>query len=315
VRVSVICVVGSANTDMVVRVPRLPGRGETVLGGEFVTAGGGKGANQAIAARRLGAEVCFVARLGQDAFGDAALAAYRTEGLRTDLIGRDPEAPSGIALILVEDDGENQIAVAPGSNARLSAEDVRRARPAIAGSDILVVQLEVPLDAVRAALEEARQAGVRTILNPAPAPAAPLADDLYPLVDVLNPNRSEAGALVGAPVVDVASAESAARRLLDRGVGGVVVTLGREGALVVAHGVVRPIPAYPVASVDATGAGDAFTAGLAVALARRATLVEAAGYASAVAALATAKVGAQPSLPTAGEVAAFLESRGRADVR
>ncbi len=304
-----ICVVGSANTDMIVRVPRLPGRGETVLGGDLVTAGGGKGANQAIAARRLGSEVVFVARLGRDALGDSALAAFAAEGLRTDFVARDAAAPSGVALILVEAGGENVIAVAPGANARLSPEQVRQAEPAIAACDVVITQLEVPLDAVRAALEAGRRAGVRTILNPAPAPAAPLPDALYPLVDVLNPNRSEVAALTGLRADDVASAERAGRRLLERGVGGVVVTLGREGALVVAPDAVRPVPAYPVASVDATGAGDAFTAGLAVALAGGATLPEAAEYASAVAALATTRVGAQPSLPTAAEVQAFLAGR------
>lgn len=306
-RAPVVTVVGSANTDMIVRVPRLPARGETVLGGEFLSAGGGKGANQAIAARRLGSEVYFVARLGRDVFGDAALSAYEAEGLRTDFLVRDDRAPSGVALVIVEEAGENVIAVAPGANARLEPDDVRHASPAIARSDVLLTQLEVPLDAVRVALELARKAGVTTILNPAPATALP--DDLYPLVDVLNPNRGEVAALAGVQVADLDSAELAARRLLARGVRTVVVTLGGEGALVVTGHEARPIPSYRVASVDAVGAGDAFSAGLAVALAKGASPAEAAGYACAVGALATTRAGAQPSLPTAAEVQAFLTGR------
>jgi len=303
-----IVVVGSSNTDLIVRVPRLPRPGETVLGDDFVTAGGGKGANQAVAARRLGAPVTFVARLGKDVFGEASLARFDAEGINTHDIGRDDEAPSGVALIYVGEGGENMIAVAPGANARLSVDDVRRAQPAIARSQALIVQLEIPLATVREGLSLARAAGARTILNPAPAPAAPLPDDLYPLVDILNPNRSEAEVLSGLSVSDFSSAERAGRALLERGVGAVVITLGRQGALVVSPLGSQAIPAYPVRAIDTVGAGDAFTAGLAVALASGASLTDAARYGNAVAALATTRSGAQPSLPTQTEVQAFLDA-------
>ena len=213
-----IVVVGSSNTDMIVRLPRLPRPGETLLGGDFVTAGGGKGANQAVAARRLGAPVTFVVRLGHDVFGDQSLSRFGAEGIDTSYVVRDPHAPSGVALIYVGENGENMIAVAPGSNARLSLDDVRQATPAIAQSQVLVAQLEIPVSTVREALMLARAAGARTILNPAPAPTAPLPDDLYPRVDVLNPNRSEAEFLSGVAISDLATAEKAGQALLRRGV-------------------------------------------------------------------------------------------------
>lgn len=303
-----IVVVGSSNTDMIVRVPRLPRPGETVLGEDFVIAGGGKGANQAVAARRLGAPVTFVVRLGQDIFGEQSLSRFTAEGIDTGYVVRDPDAPSGVALIYVGEDGENMIAVASGANARLGLDDVRRAAPAIARSQVLVAQLEIPLPTVREALTLARAAGARTILNPAPAPRAPLPDDLYPLIDVLNPNRSEAELLSGVAVSDLATAGQAGHALLRRGVGAVVITLGGQGALVVSPAGSQPIPAYPVRAIDTVGAGDAFTAGLAVALAQGASRTDAARYASAVAALATTKPGAQPSLPTEEEVRAFLKN-------
>ena len=305
-----ITIVGSANTDMIVRVPRLPAPGETILGGDFVTAGGGKGANQAIAARRLGADVAFVARLGRDALGDAALAAYESEGVRTERIVRDPAAPSGVALILVEAGGENVIAVAPGANGRLGVADVEAAAETIARSRVLVAQMEVPAETVFAALRIAREAGVRTILNPAPAPREPLPDEVLALVDVVNPNRGELARITGEAVSDTDSVVAAARKLLSRGVGAVVVTLGGEGALLVDADGATAVPAYRIDAVDAVGAGDAFTAGLAVALARGDQLAPAVRYANAVAALATTRFGAQPSLPTAADVAAFRSARG-----
>jgi ribokinase len=306
----VITVVGSANTDMIVAVPQLPLPGETVLGGDLVTAGGGKGANQAVAARRLGAEVNFVARLGNDALGEQALASYRSAGVRTERVKRDAQAPSGVALILVQPDGENVIAVAAGANARLSADDVRQAADAIAESDVLIVQMEVPLATVHEALRIARAAGVRTILNPAPAPREPLPDEIVRLASVLNPNRGELARLTGLAVTNLESVRTAAETLLARGVEAVVVTLGAEGAMLVTGDGAQTVSAYQVDSVDAVGAGDAFTAGLAVALGRGEPIEQAVDFANAVAALATTKPGAQPSAPTADEVAAFRAARG-----
>ncbi|TEU01790.1 MAG: ribokinase, partial [Dehalococcoidia bacterium] len=290
-----IVVVGSSNTDMVVKTPHIPAPGETVLGGEFLMAAGGKGANQAVAAARLGAEVTLVARVGRDVFGEQAQAGFRREGLDTRYVVTDPQAASGVALIFVDAGGENSIAVAPGANARLSPDDARRAREAIEAADVLLLQLEIPPETVLAAVETAHRAGVRVILNPAPAPPQSLPADLLACVDVLTPNESEASLLTGTQVVDTDDAEQAARRLLEQGVGAVIVTLGARGALVVTPAGQQLVPSFPVDVVDTTAAGDAFNGGLAVALAGKKSLEEAVRFASACGALATTRMGAQPS--------------------
>ena len=305
-----VVVVGSANTDMVVQAERLPGPGETVLGGRFTTAQGGKGANQAVAAARLGAHVTFVARLGQDALGDQALAAYQADGLDCAYISRDPHQPTGVALILVDGHGENMIAVASGGNAALSPAHVEAARAALQTADILLTQLESPLATIATALDLARAARVRAILNP--APAQPLPDALLQGV-ILTPNETEAAQLSGLPVGSVQDAEAAARRLLERGAAAVVVTLGRQGALLVTPSEARLVPAFAVQPVDTTAAGDAFNGGLAVALSRGLGLAEAVRYGNAVAALSVTRLGAQPSLPREVEVVRFLEERTGAE--
>jgi ribokinase len=209
----------------------------------------------------------------------------------------------------VDSGGENSIAVAPGANARLSPDDARRAREAIEAADVLLLQLEIPPETVLAAAETAHRAGVRVILNPAPAPPQPLPADLLACVDVLTPNESEASLLTGTQVVDTDDAEQAARRLLEQGVGAVIVTLGARGALAVTPAGQQLVPSFPVDVVDTTAAGDAFNGGLAVALAGKKSLEEAVRFASACGALATTRMGAQPSLPAAGEVEAFLVER------
>jgi len=299
-----IVVVGSSNTDMVVKAPRIPEPGETVLGGRFIMAAGGKGANQAVAAARLGGQVTLVARLGRDLFGRQAAEGLQAEGIDTSLVVWDEQTPSGVALIMVSAEGENSIVVAPGANGELSPADVERAEGALAEADILLVQLEVPLAAVRRAIELARRHGVRVILNP--APAAPLPADLLGQIDLLTPNRHEAALLAGLPVEQPEDAQRAARLILAGGVGAIAMTLGKEGALIAEGDLLAQIPAYPVQPVDTTGAGDAFNGALAVAWARGASLRQAVSYASAAAALATTVMGAQPSLPTAKHVAAFL---------
>lgn len=302
-----IAVVGSANTDLVVRAPRIPVAGETVLGGDFLIAGGGKGANQAVAAARLGAEVTLVARLGTDDFGGRALDACGREGIHTEFVVRDEHEPSGVALIVVDGAGENAIAVAPGANGRLSAADVDLAADAIGAADALLLQLEVPLEAVRRAAEIARAADVPVILNP--APARPLDPELLALVTVLTPNAGEAASLSGVRVEGPDSAREAALRLGALGVRDVVITLGADGALVAegaaeatAGGAVEPeawpvLESWRVDPVDTTAAGDAFNGGLAVALGRGEPLLEAARFASLAGALAATRAGAQPSLP------------------
>jgi len=301
-----IVVVGSSNTDMIVQAGRLPLPGETVLGGDLAIAPGGKGANQAVAAARLGAAVTFVARVGQDMFGQEALRNFQREGLDIRYLVQDPQAPSGVALIVVGPGGQNIIAVAPGANRRLTPADVEAARPAFAQARAVLLQLEIPIETVLAAAQAGRAAGATVILNPAPAPSRPLPAALFEAVDILTPNETEATALTGKQ-----EPEEAAAALLERGVGTVIVTLGAKGALVATgfdH--MQHIPGFRVKAVDATAAGDAFNGGLAVALAQREALDAAVRYAHAVAALSVTRLGAQPSLPTAAEVEAFLQGQG-----
>ena len=301
-----ITVVGSSNTDMVVKSSRIPSPGETVLGEEFVMAAGGKGANQAVSAARLGAQVTLVARVGADVFGERALAGFEQEGIDTRYIGVDPEVASGIALIVVDAQGENSIAVAPGANARLSVDDIRRARRAIETADVLLLQLEIPQATVLYAAELARRADVTVILNPAPAPCAPVPSELLACANVVTPNESETGRLAGMWVVDVPTAAAAAHRIIDQGAGAVIVTRGAQGALIVKQDVQQEVPGFGVDAVDTTAAGDAFNGGLAVALATGKDLVAAVRFANACGALATTRMGAQPSLPTAEDVRLLL---------
>ncbi|HEY7782286.1 MAG TPA: ribokinase [Ktedonobacterales bacterium] len=300
-----IAVVGSANADLTVRVPHVPRPGETVLGGDLTTAPGGKGANQAVAARRLGAAVSLIACLGTDEFGDALAEKLAQEGLRLNYLRRVPDATTGVALVAVDPDGQNSIAVAPGANARLSVEDVDRAEPALRTAQAVLAQLEVPLAAVRQAFTLARAARAITVLNP--APRRPLADALVGLVDVLVCNEFEAEALVGGPVVGSAQAVvAAAGALLRRGPRLVVITRGRLGCVVAEPAGVRALAAFDVPAVDETAAGDAFIGALACRLALGEATLAAARYASAAAAIAVGREGAQPSLPTAEEVEDFL---------
>ena len=301
-----IVVVGSANMDLVVRVDRLPLPGETILGKEFWTAPGGKGANQAVAAARLEARVTMVGHLGSDAFGDQLAAGLEREGINLCYLQRDPGVPSGVALIAVGPRGENFIIVAPGANANVGPMDVDQAGPAIDGADCLLVQLEIPQMAVERAVERASRAGAMVVLNP--APARPLSRELLEKVDVLTPDESEAALLSGCPVGDLNQAQVAAEALLRQGVRAVVLTLGAEGALVASPDVCEHVPAFPVVPVDTTAAGDAFNAALAVALASGLSLVEAARFANAAGALATTALGAQPSLPRLADVQNLLNS-------
>jgi ribokinase len=299
-----IVIVGSANTDMVVKAPRIPGPGETVVGSDLMMAAGGKGANQAVAAARLGARVTLVACLGTDVFGDQAIAGYQREGIDTTYIVRDAEHPSGIALICVDAHGENSIAVASGANAHLTPLDVDHARQAIADAHVLLVQLEVPLDAIRRAISIAHEAGVRVILNP--APARELDSPLLAQVSMVTPNEHEARVVVGE--LDQAQA---IQRMLDAGVETVLVTLGAQGVLWATRETQQLVPAFPVQAIDTTAAGDAFNGGLAYGLGLGMSMAESIRYANAVAAISVTRMGAQPSLPTGTEVATFLAGTGQ----
>ncbi len=297
-----VVVVGSSNTDMVIRSRRLPRPGESVVAGQFYMAAGGKGANQAVAAARAGASVTFVARLGTDMFGDQAIEGFRREGIDCRWIARDPTAPSGIALILVAEDGENLISVALGSNMRLGAADVTRAADAIANADALVLQLEVPLLVVRHAALIASRNRVPIILNPAPAPRKLLERGLLSRIDYLVLNETELEVIAGSGDF------TAARGLLDAGVGHVILTRGKRGAAVL-DGTSRPnlIPGYKVKAVDAVGAGDAFVGTFATFIAEGRPLEEALGLANAAAAISVTRKGAQPSMPTRSEILRFAE--------
>ncbi len=301
-----VLVVGSSNTDLIIRVPRIPRPGETVLGGAFSTAAGGKGANQAVAAARAGGRVTFVARIGADGFGDRTLAGLEADGIDTRHVLRTAEAPSGIALITVGERGENSISVASGANALLSEADVARAGEAFAAADIVLLQLESPLAAVEAAVRKAGERGIPVILNP--APARELDDALLAGVSVLTPNEHEAELLTGIAVEDDRSAREAARRLRDRGPGTVVITVGERGVYASAEGFEGSVPAFKVEPVDTTAAGDVFNGALAVALAERLALREALRFAQAAAAISVTRLGAQPSAPTRAEIIALISS-------
>ena len=296
-----ILVVGSSNIDLVASVDRLPSRGETVLGYRFAQSFGGKGANQAVAAARAGAEVAFLSKLGADANGRLIEQHLAAQGLSRPILLRDAEFPTGVAMILVDLSGENQIAVVPGSNGRLTPADLRQHRELIAGARVLLLQMEIPRETVFEALRLGRECGLTTILNP--APAAPLPSDLLRLVDILTPNESEAQVLTGS--TDPAEA---ARILTDRGVDTVVVTCGPDGAFLTTGNDVTLIPGFLVVTIDSTGAGDAFNGALACAVAEGVPLKSAIERANAAGALATTGRGAQESMPTKDDIEQLCRS-------
>ncbi len=299
-----VVVVGSSNMDLVVKSSRIPAVGETILGGDFLMVPGGKGANQAVAAAKLEACVYLVAKLGDDLFGRQSLDNFKKEGVDTTYVTLSAEAPSGVALIMVDEAGNNVIVVAPGANARLTAEDVKQAESDIASSGAVVAQLEVPLETIEFAAQLANVAGVPFVLDPAPAQRLP--PELLKIVDVLTPNETEAQILTGIEVRDEQSARAAAEELLSAGVKSVILTMGAQGFLLVDQEKVAFVTARQVEAVDSTAAGDAFTGSLAVGMAQGKSLSEAALFANQVAALSVTKMGAQPSMPTLQEVGDFV---------
>ena len=301
-----ICVVGSANIDFTVALPRLPRVGETVSAETLLVGRGGKGANQAVAARRLGAEVRMIGCVGDDDSGGEIRRALLEQGIGVDGLVTTTEAATGTALIFVDGEGRNQIGVAPGANHRLTVEMARRGEDSVTWAEVVLCQLEVPVPVVRWALETARRHGVTTVLNP--APVQELSDDLLGLVDYLTPNEGEAAALTGIEVQDLDSGRRAAARLVERGAGTVIVTLGEQGALVCDGGSAVHFEAFPVEAVDTTGAGDAFCGALAVGLAAGGSLEQIIPLASATAALKCTRRGAQAALPSRADVERFLQS-------
>ncbi|MDD3469173.1 MAG: ribokinase [Thermoguttaceae bacterium] len=302
-----IVVVGSSNTDMVVCSDRIPKPGETVTGGSFLVAQGGKGANQAVAAARLDIPVKFVAKVGNDVFGDQAVEHYRKENINTDWIFRDPNAATGVALILVDKQGENLISVASGANHHLTPADIDRAATHIASASLLIMQLEIPLETVMAAAKIAADAGVPVLLDPAPAPDASLPAELLKNVTFIKPNEHEAQRLTGITVTDTASAKQAAEVLRHQGVRNVVITLGSAGAFFSGELGEGFVPAYSVEAKDTTAAGDSFSGAFGAALAHGAAIADALRFAARAASVSVTRLGAQPSLPKLAEMAQFAD--------
>lgn len=300
-------VVGSSNTDMVVRVPALPGPGETTLGGDLLQAGGGKGANQAVAAARAGGRAALIAAVGEDVFGADTIRRLAADGVDVSHLQQLPGVPSGVALIVVDAAGENSIVVAPGANAALRPERIRELEPMLAAAAVVVVQLEIPLETVAAAVRIAARGGATVILNPAPGRDLP--DNLLADVSVLTPNEGELRLLTGMEVADPAGRDRAVSGLLDRGVEAVVVTLGARGAYLAAAGERALVPGFPVEAMDTTGAGDVFNGALAVALSEGQPLESGVRFACAAAAISVTRPGAQPSAPTRAEIESLLRQR------
>ena len=297
-----IIVIGSSNTDMVVRSERLPRAGESVLGDTFMMAGGGKGANQAVAVARMGHKVLFAAAVGDDMFGDAAIAGYQRFGIDTSFVVRK-STPSGVALIMVDGAGQNSISVALGANNCLTVEDVNPALDLIESGDIVLLQLEIPMATVDACVAVAAEKGARVVLNP--APAAVVSEQTLSKLYLITPNQTEAQTLTGIEVTDEASAELAAQVLVSWGVERVVITMGSAGAYLYQAGEGVMIPAYKVDAVDTTAAGDVYNGALCAALAEGMSLEQALHFATKASAISVTRAGAQPSVPSREEVENF----------
>lgn len=286
---------------MVIKADKFPLPGETILGGEFFMFPGGKGANQAVAAARLGGNVTFIAKVGNDIFGKQALQHFGKEGIRTDYILSDTEHPSGVALITVDANGENTIVVAQGANGALSPDDLTQAAEEFEKAEILLMQLEIPLQTVLHAARLAKRHGAKVIVNP--APAMPLPPELFPNVYILTPNKSETEALTGLKITDMSSIQKAAESITYKGVANVVITLGPEGAYIFSEGGGRHITTPQVKAIDTTAAGDVFNGALAVALSEGKGLDQAVEFANGAAAFSVTKMGAQASAPFRHEIA------------
>lgn len=291
--------------DLVVRCAHLPVPGETIIADSSVEIPGGKGANQAVAAARANGEVTMIGRVGDDAFAGRLLENLLREHIGTGDVIETEQSASGIAVVVVEESGENAIVVVPGANGRVTPDDVDAAADTIRNSDILLLQLEIPLDAVRVAIAIATKASVRVILDPAPTPPSSLPEQILN-VDIICPNQSEASAIVGRPVKTIDDARDCVSRLHDRGAKNVIITLGGDGAVVSEGGSVVWIEPFKITPVDTTAAGDAFAGALAVRLAEGSSLIEAARFAAAAGAIAATRVGAQPGMPTRSEIEQLL---------
>jgi len=295
-----IIVIGSSNTDMVVKSKRIPSMGETIIGGIFMMNPGGKGANQAVAAARLNGNVTFVTKTGNDLFGEQIKHVYDFEGIDTRYIVKDPKNPSGIALIMVDQNGENCIVVAPGSNGTLSAYDIAEEVFGKDPSDVYLMQLEIPLSTVEFVAQKVCDRGNRVILNP--APAKQLSDYLLNCLYLIMSNENETELLTGIKVTDASSAEKAAEKLIRRGVKNVIITMGAAGAYLLSDKVSKLIPVVPIRALDTTAAGDVFNGALAVAISEGSDLEEAVVFANTAASISVTRMGAQASAPFRKEI-------------
>lgn len=306
IEAATIVVIGSTNVDMVVETPVIPTVGQTLLGGAFRVAPGGKGANQAVAAARAEGLVTFLTAVGDDTLGEESIQRFVHEGIDVRYLRCKAGLATGVALIMVDPAGENIIAVAPGANSELSAADIYTSSEAFADARVALLQLEIPLPTVIAAARLAHNAGCKVVLNPAPMPADGLPDELWSYIDILTPNEGELFTLAGTDV----SLEQAAATVLAKGPSALVVTRGKHGAQVFTREQAFHQPAFAVATRDTVGAGDCFSATLSVALAERQALAQAVRFAAAAAALSTTKLGAQEAMPTREEIMGLLASNG-----
>ncbi len=295
-----IVVIGSSNTDMIIKSEHLPVPGETILGGEFLMAQGGKGANQAVAAARLGGKVSFIAKTGNDIFGNQSIKSLHNEHINTDFVQRDETRPSGVALITVDSKGENSIVVASGSNMALSPSDIDIASDLIKNAGFVLMQLEIPLETVEYVTNICSKNKVQVLLNP--APAQKLSNKLLQSLSIITPNETEAALLTGIAINDLSDIEKAAEVLKQKGVGTVIVTMGSAGAYVLSDTISIVIPAPKVKAVDTTAAGDTFNGALCLALSSGKGIEEAVGFANKAASISVTRMGAQPSIPYLKEI-------------
>ncbi len=301
-----VVVIGSYNTDLTIKTARIPRPGETIIGGIFSEGGGGKGANQAVAAARAGALVNFVARVGNDVLGKKGVQSLTDEGIDTRFIFYDPKVPTGVAFIVVDDKGENSIVVASGANALLSVNDIEKVQNEIVSADVLLVQLESPLDSIYAAIKIAHQNGTKVILNP--APARPLDNSLLKEIDIITPNKVEVEMITGIKVTDDESLCAAVKKFNELGIKNVIITLGSKGVFLGLPSITALIPSYKVNAIDSTGAGDVFSGALAAFIANGMDIETAARMAIASASISVTRMGALNSAPNRTEIEEFISS-------
>jgi ribokinase len=304
-----VVVIGSTNTEMIFKAPTIPKPGEVVLGGSFIMSPGGIGANQAIAASRAGGEIVFIGRTGNDLFGEQVIKVLQQDNINTAFVVRDKNLTSGITSIIVEAHGESSIIVTPGANTNLCENDILDARDAIASADIVLLQLDIPIDTVRLASDLAQSCGVRVILNP--APPLPVSDGILKSISILTPNASQAETLTGITITDERSAELAGRILLERGLSRVIITLKSMGAMVIDNGGAEHVPGFKVESVDTSVANDVFNGALAVSIAEGKNFYEAVLFANAAAAVSASKSGTLTSIPYRSEIMEVLITKKR----